>query len=367
MKMIMIWVAITLTILALVGLALADSREAADGAGEEPTESTAEKAPSAETRYSKLGYDITPLPRAAVNKLTLTLTPEQFRVTQSSGTEAAFCGGLLDNKEAGIYACVVCGLPLFRSEGKFESGTGWPSFDRAFSDEHVARIEDRSHGMVRVETRCVRCDAHLGHVFEDGPQPTGLRHCLNSAALTFHADGTELPPEARPAERRVAHFAGGCFWGMEALFENAPGVIDAESGYMGGSVANPTSEQVGTRTTGHAETVRVTFDPARTSYRKLLHLFFANHEPTLDPTAHGRADYYRPVIFCVDEEQKQQADTHIAGLTESNAYEKPIVTQAVLGAGPFWKAEERHQDYYRKRDAAAAAAGANDSDNKSAN
>lgn len=117
------------------------------------------------------------------------LTPEQFRIVRSSGTERPFCGGLLANKEAGLYLCVACGLPLFKSDAKFESGTGWPSFFQPVAKENVAEKVDRSHGMMRVEINCGRCDAHLGHVFEDGPPPTGLRYCMNSESLRFVKDG----------------------------------------------------------------------------------------------------------------------------------------------------------------------------------
>jgi len=113
------------------------------------------------------------------------LTPEQFRVLRSQGTERAFCGLLLDQKQSGVYACAGCGLPLFTSESKFHSGTGWPSFFATIAPGNVIELVDKSHGMVRTEINCARCDGHLGHVFDDGPRPTGLRYCLNSESLSF--------------------------------------------------------------------------------------------------------------------------------------------------------------------------------------
>ena len=117
------------------------------------------------------------------------LTPEQFKIARAQGTEAPFCGTLLDNKQEGVYACVCCGLPLFSSDSKFNSGTGWPSFFQPVAQENVVTRTDHSHGMIRTEILCARCDAHLGHVFEDGPRPTGLRFCVNSESLTFTASG----------------------------------------------------------------------------------------------------------------------------------------------------------------------------------
>ncbi len=131
------------------------------------------------------------------------LTPTQFQIARGKGTERPFCGTLLDNKRPGVYSCVCCGLPLFESGGKFNSGTGWPSFFRPVADENVATAEDRSHGMVRTEILCARCDAHLGHVFPDGPRPTGLRYCVNSESLTFtdEANLASLGDLADPAAR----------------------------------------------------------------------------------------------------------------------------------------------------------------------
>ncbi len=139
------------------------------------------------TRISASGHDLTRPTPTQLAELAASLSPEERRVLLNHGTEPAFCGGLLKEKSAGVYHCRLCSLPLFRSVAKFESGTGWPSFFAPFDSMHVAEITDKSHGMVRVEIRCGKCDSHLGHVFPDGPPPTGNRYCLNSAALKFEA------------------------------------------------------------------------------------------------------------------------------------------------------------------------------------
>jgi peptide-methionine (R)-S-oxide reductase len=141
---------------------------------------------------SRSGYDLTPLSSDRIVALAAEFSDEERRVMLHQGTERPFCGVFLDNKKQGVYACRLCGLPLFKSDAKFDSGTGWPSFFQPFDREHVAEISDRSHGMVRVEIRCKRCDAHLGHVFDDGPAPTHLRYCLNSVSMGFVVDGEPL-------------------------------------------------------------------------------------------------------------------------------------------------------------------------------
>ncbi|MCH2133474.1 MAG: bifunctional methionine sulfoxide reductase B/A protein [Phycisphaerales bacterium] len=298
--------------------------------------------------YSRSGHDVTPISDEKRASLAAKLSPEAYRITQKDGTERAFCGTLLDNKKDGTYSCVVCGLPLFASQHKFDSGTGWPSFYTPYDEQHIKREVDQSHGMVRTEISCSRCNAHLGHVFPDGPKPTGDRHCLNSASLVFLEKGEPVPPASKPVETDTAYFAAGCFWGVEHWFQAGDGVINAESGYMNGRTDNPTYKEICYEDTGHAEAVKVTFDPKRISYQQLLEAFFKMHDPTqLNRQGPDVGDQYRSGIYTVNDEQAKLAKAYIKKLTDDGVHRRPIVTQ-VEPAQEFFSAEDYHQDYIEK-------------------
>lgn len=303
-------------------------------------------------RYSDAGYDITRLSQDKIAELAKDLTDEERRVLLKAGTEPAFCGDLLDNKLTGTYTCKLCGLPLFSSKSKFNSGTGWPSFHTPYDPHHINEVLDTSHGMVRTEINCARCNGHLGHVFKDGPQPTGLRYCLNSASLDFTEDGTDLPERSQPVAKDTAYFAGGCFWGIEKRFDDLPGVIEATSGYMGGTTTNPTYRQVLTGETGHAETVKIEFDPARISYKELVTAFFKLHDPTTgDRQGPDIGTQYRPVVFTTSDEQARIVRAHMVEIAQSPRLKgRPIATKVIPvdDAGDFYEAEAYHQDYHAR-------------------
>lgn len=265
------------------------------------------------------------------------LSPEEYRVTREGATEPPFENKYWDNHERGIYVDIVSGELLFTSDDKFDSGTGWPSFTRpAHPDAIVSRL-DRSHGMERIEARSAKSGSHLGHIFTDGPSPDGLRYCINSAALRFI-------PEAES----TAIFAAGCFWGTEAYFRQIRGVLDAATGYAGGRTARPTYEDVCSGNTGHAEAVRITFNPEVISYRDLLRHFFRMHDPTTrDRQGNDRGTQYRSVVFHMSESQRTEAQDLIDRLNAGGKYAAPIVTE-LAPASAFYPAEEYHQAYLEK-------------------
>ncbi|MFK7883418.1 MAG: bifunctional methionine sulfoxide reductase B/A protein [Phycisphaerales bacterium] len=270
------------------------------------------------------------------------LTEEQYRILRTDGTEAAFCGTLLDNKQQGVYACAGCGLPLFSSDAKFTSGTGWPSFFQPIAEGNVAEKSDISFGMVRTEIECARCDGHLGHVFPDGPKPTGMRHCLNSESLVF----TEKSELASIGEVSRVVIAGGCFWCVEAVFEQLKGVMDVESGYAGGDASQADYQKVISGMTGHAEAVRITYDPEAISYEELLQVHFATHDPTtLNRQGADVGTQYRSAIFYKDDQEKALAEAIIEDLTDQDVFKgRKIVTSLEQNTG-FHVAEAYHQDY----------------------
>jgi peptide methionine sulfoxide reductase msrA/msrB len=304
------------------------------------------------------------------------LTPEQFRILRTKGTEMSCSGALLENKREGVYTCAGCKLPLFESASKFDSGTGWPSFFTPIAKENVVEERDESHGMVRVEILCARCDGHLGHVFEDGPPPTGLRYCLNSEAMLFtektelkslaeevkvaasseaeeeHSMWLPLPaddvPLAAESGTAKAIFAGGCFWCTEAVFRELDGVSSVISGYTGGTAETANYEAVCTGTTGHAEAIEITYDPSKLTYGTLLRVFFTTHDPTtLNQQGADRGTQYRSAIFYQDEAEKNRAAAYIAQLNAAEKFGKPIVT-TLEPLETFYKAEDYHQEYSLK-------------------
>jgi len=275
------------------------------------------------------------------------LTPEEERVILHKGTERPFTGSYTDLTAKGTYICKRCNAPLYRSEDKFASDCGWPSFDDEIKGA-VKRILD-ADGQ-RTEIVCAGCGAHLGHVFTgEGFTAKNTRHCVNSISMLFFPAGEKLPEPIAAAPPRPAGapakawFAGGCFWGVEYYFERAKGVKSAVSGYMGGHFDHPTYQQVCSGTTGHLETVQVSYDPTQTSYETLARLFFEIHDPTqADGQGPDRGEQYHSVIFYSTPEEKATAEKLIS-LLKNKGYK---VVTAVRPATTFWEAEGYHQDYY---------------------
>ena len=291
------------------------------------------------------------------------LSKEQFAVTQQCSTEPPFKNAYWDNHEPGIYVDVVDGKALFSSTDKFDSGSGWPSFTKPIDPSIVDYKEDKTAGMARTEVKSKNAQSHLGHVFDDGPGPDHKRFCINSASMRFiHARDLEKEGYAQylslfPAfQKKSAHaattetviLAGGCFWGVQDLIRKIPGVIDTKVGYSGGTFKNPTYHDVKKGDTGHAESVKVVFDPRKLSFESLLDQFFALHDPTtLNRQGNDVGASYRSAIFYENEKQKEIAEKKIKEWSAQGKWGKPITTQ-VIKASDFYLAEEEHQDYLKK-------------------
>ena len=287
-------------------------------------------------------------------------------------TEPPYTGEYIDNHAAGTYMCRQCGMPLYHSEDKFESGCGWPSFDKEVAGA-VRRVPDADGR--RVEIVCANCGGHLGHVFEgEGFTEKNTRHCVNSLSMKFAPAGSDeekaalarldnktsgpagpaahasaaantAQPTAASGCTATAIMAGGCFWGVEDAFQKIPGVCEAVSGYTGGHTVNPSYEDVCRGDTGHAEAVLVRFDPARVSYEQILRRFFEIHDPTqLNRQGPDWGEQYRSAVFYENAEQKDVAQKLIARL---QALGYKVVTQ-LAPAGPFYAAEAYHQDFTRR-------------------
>lgn len=270
-----------------------------------------------------------------------TLSPEEERVIVHKGTEMPFTGEYVYNKDDGTYVCKRCDAPLFRSSDKFDSGTGWPSFD----DEIPGAIKKETDADGRrTEILCANCGAHLGHVFyNEGFTDKNARYCVNSISLDFSREGGADTAVTGTTEKAV--FAGGCFWGVEYHFQKVPGVKAVISGYTGGSKENPSYKEVSSGATGHAEAVEVEYDPSVVSYEKLAKLFFEIHDPTqVDRQGPDIGSQYRSAVFYANDEQKKVAEKLI---TELKAKGYDVATK-LEPAEEFYPAEDYHQDYYAK-------------------
>ncbi|MCD4770528.1 MAG: bifunctional methionine sulfoxide reductase B/A protein [Bacteroidales bacterium] len=265
------------------------------------------------------------------------LTSFDKYVINEKGTEKPFTGKYTDHKEDGTYVCKQCGTALYKSDSKFDSKCGWPGFDDEIEGS-VRRVPDADG--VRTEIVCANCGGHLGHVFlGEGYTDLNIRHCVNSVSIDF------VEADLEEGRYETSILAGGCFWGVEYYLQKREGVMSVTSGYIGGHVKNPSYKEVCDGKTGHAEAVKVIYDPEKISYEEVVKLFLEIHDPTqVDRQGPDVGKQYRSEIFYMNNYQKEIAEKLLDTLT-GKGYS---ITTRVTVASEFYKAEDYHQDYYIK-------------------
>jgi peptide methionine sulfoxide reductase msrA/msrB len=266
------------------------------------------------------------------------LTKEEEKIIINKGTEPPFSGKYNDFSKKGVYTCKQCGAKLYFSDDKFNSSCGWPSFD---DEIHGAIKKQTDADGRRTEILCANCGAHLGHVFTgENLTDKNVRHCVNSLSMNF------VPAADIQKKESTAYFAGGCFWGVEYLFEKKDGVLSAESGYMGGKTENPGYEDVCSKKTGHLEAVKVVYNPEKITYEDLTKYFFEIHDPTqFNGQGPDIGDQYLSAIFYNNDEEKKTAEKLIE-ILKQKGYK--VITK-LIPAEKFWPAEDYHQNYYKKK------------------